>query len=161
MVIKGDWSTDIINIADDFYEAYLRCRERKTIVNDFNDEVRGTIVNVPAIVNGTFALELYLKSYISKKHRRKLEHHISDIFFALKPNIQDQIRNIVIPKFKNTVLSFDEALKCLNNAFKRWRYIYEKPKDIKYINEFVDVLNSLPLFLNAVREIIHGSQKAD
>ena len=151
----------IIDIADDFYEAYLRCRERKTIVNVFNSEIRGTIVNVPAIVNGTFALELYLKCYISKKHRRKLEHRISDIFFALKPNLQDQIRNIVTPKLKNTVLSFDEALKCLNNAFERWRYIYEKPKDIKYVNEFVDALNSLPLFLDTVREIVHSNQKAD
>ena len=75
----------IIDIADDFYEAFERCGEEKNTRRDELGRTVSDVVNIPKIVNGTFALELYLKSFISKRQIRirKLKHNISDIFFAL------------------------------------------------------------------------------
>lgn len=150
----------ILDIADDFYNAFERCGEEKnTRVDEFGRTV-SDVVNIPKIVNGAFALELYLKSFISKRQIRikKLKHNISDIFFALKLNLQNQIREIVSPKLEAWNQTFDDALNVINEAFVYWRYIHEKTK---LIYGFHMSLNVLPLFLDAVRAIIKSNQKTD
>ena len=158
MVTKYDWSRGIIDIADDFYEAYKRCREAKPIVDSLNGKTRGTVVNVPAIVNGTFALELYLKSFIIpyQIEPKKLGHNISKIYSKLEPKLQQQIRNEIEPKLKGWDQTFDEAIDGIGNGFEYWRYIHEKD-DLGYGLNMS--LNILPLFLDAVRAIIKSNQK--
>ena len=153
-------TTGIVDIADDFYEAFERCGEEKNTRVDECGRTVSDVVNIPRIVNGTFALELYLKSFISKRQIRikKLKHNISDIFFALKPILQDQIREMVSPKLEGLYETFDDALNGINNAFVFWRYIYEKSK---LVYGFYKSLNVLPLFLDAIRTIIKSNQKAD
>ncbi len=149
----------IVDIADDFYEAFERCGEEKNTRTDEYGRTVSDVVNIPRIVNGTFALELYLKSFISKRQIRikKLKHNIVDVFSALKPTIQEQIREIVSPKLEEWHQTFDEALHGINDAFVFWRFIHEKSK-LNY--GFIMSLNVLPPFLDAVRAIIKGNQKA-
>ncbi len=150
----------IVDIADDFYEAFERCGEEKNTRRDEFGRTVSDVANIPKIVNGTFALELYLKSFISKRQIRirKLKHNISDIFFALKPNLQNQIREMVSPKLEEWNQKFDEALYGISDAFVFFRYIYEKSKLIYGFNMS---LNVLPIFLDTVRAIVKSNQKTD
>ena len=63
-----DFRTDIVLIADDFYDAYQRCREGKHPIQ-IDNVIKYSTCNVPAIVNGAFALELYFKSMLPPKTR--------------------------------------------------------------------------------------------
>lgn len=53
--MEYDFRTDILLIADDFYDAYKRCREGKNPVH-FDGAIKYSACNIPAIVNGSFAL---------------------------------------------------------------------------------------------------------
>lgn len=150
----------IVDIADDFYEAYRRCEEWKNERIDEFGRHTADVVNIPAIVNGTFALELYLKSFISgcQIEPKKLGHNIPTIFSKLEPDLQQQIRRDVEPKLKSWMQTFDEAINGIGDGFEYWRYIHEK-EDLGYGLNMT--LNVLPLFLDAVRTIIKSNQKAD
>lgn len=150
----------IVDIADDFYEAYRRCNEGKNERIDKRGRYTAEVVSIPAIVNGAFALELYLKSFISgcQIEPKKLGHNISTIFSKLESDLQQQIRNDVEPKLKGWSQTFDEAINGIGNGFEYWRYIHEKD-DLGYGLNMS--LNVLPLFLDAVRAIIKSNQKTD
>ena len=64
--MEYDFRTDILLIADDFYDAYKRCREGKNPVH-FDGAIKYSACNIPAIVNGSFALELYFKIMLPPK----------------------------------------------------------------------------------------------
>ena len=68
-----DLTTDILQSADDFYEAYKRCRE---VTNERHQGSK--TINIPAIVNGAFACELYTK-YLANS---KLTGHNLKLLFA-------------------------------------------------------------------------------
>ena len=157
---KYDWSTNIVDIADDFYEAYRRCNEEKPIISKWNGAVRGSVVNVPVIVNGSFALELYMKSILMKegKNYRKYRHNIYSLFYALNPNLQKQVKETIEPHLKGWRLKFDEALEGIKDSFEYWRYIHEKENFGFGLNMS---LNILSLFVETIGEIVHGNQKAD
>lgn len=150
----------IVDVADDFYETYKRCGEGKNERIDERGRHVTDVVNIPAIVNGTFALELYLKSVITpcQIEPKKLGHNISKIYSKLKPELQQQIRNEIEPKLKGWDQTFDEAIEGIGNGFEYWRYIHEKD-DLGYGLNMS--LNVLPLFLDAVRAIIKSNQKTD
>lgn len=61
-----NFDVSIINIADDFFEAYKRCKEGKNPRSNHGC-IAFSVVNIPAIVNAAFASELYLKSMLPKK----------------------------------------------------------------------------------------------
>ncbi len=147
----------IVDIADDFYEAFLRCKEGKNTRMDEFGRTVSDVVNIPAIVNGSFALELYLKSLIPEEKRKRL-HDISALFSLLAPEHQSHIKESVQLGLNGRPESFDEALDGINNAFAFWRYIHEK-SELEF--GFNQSLIILPLFLDAIREIIHGNEKAD
>ena len=154
MTIIYDWSTNILDIANDFYEAYKRCRESKC---KNTDRAQGKVVNVPAIANGAFALELYLKSLIPEGKRKSSGHDISVLFSAIDVEFQTAIKEKNEPKLKGYEQTFDEAISGISKAFEYWRYIYEKP-DFGYgLNMSLRIL---PIFLEAVRETIQSNQKA-
>ncbi|MBQ7250755.1 MAG: HEPN domain-containing protein [Bacilli bacterium] len=155
--MSSGFDVSITAIADDFYGAYLRCLEGKNERVDEYHRICADIVSVPAIVNGTFALELYLKSMLSHRRRsRKKTHSISELFLLLKQKQQSKIRECVEPKLPPHLL-FDESLRGISDAFEYWRYIYEK-EDLGFgLN---DTLNVLPLFLDAVRSFSASSSGA-
>lgn len=128
---KYNWSIDILDIADDFYEAYRRCGEEKPVIDDRNGKMRGSIVSVPAIVNGAFALELYLKSLIPEKQRRISGHNFSVLYSVLDAEKQDFIKQRVEPRIKGWhFLTFDTALEGISQSFEYWRYIHEKETSV-------------------------------
>lgn len=149
--MNHDFDTSITNIADDFYEAYLRCLEGKNPKVDKYNRTRYEVVNVPAIVNGSFAIELYIKSMskASKSKLKRMKHNIKDLLSTLDQSIQDEIKKEVEPKLEN-YQTYDDCLDGINNAFAFWRYIHTK-KDFGFgLN---DTLKALPLFLNVIRAI--------
>ena len=146
-----EFDTSIITIADDFYEAYLRCVESKNPTVDEYNRIRYEVVNVPAIVNGAFALELYIKnlSRAGKRKLTKMKHNIKDLLLTLDQSIQDEIKKEIEPKLES-YQTYDECLDGINDSFVFWRYVHTK-KDFGFgLN---DTLKVLPLFLNAIRAI--------
>lgn len=84
-----NFDVSIINIADDFFEAYKRCSEGKNLrFNEYGATVL-SVVNLPAIVNAAFASELYLKSMLPKKART---HNLKDLFYKLSSSIQEELK---------------------------------------------------------------------
>ena len=82
---------------------------------------------VPAIVNCSFACELYLKAMLPKSTRG---HKLNDLFILLDANIQERIRNKTIEKMLPLVKSycatdFQNALINNSNIFSEWRYFHE------------------------------------
>lgn len=146
--MSSGFDISITAIADDFYQAYLRCLEGKNERMDEYHRIAADIVSIPAIVNGAFALELYLKSMLSKRCRKRNKtHSISELFSLLKQEQQLKIKGLVEPKLPPH-LSFDECLIGIRDAFESWRYIHEKEDFGFGLN---NTLNVLPLFLDAVR----------
>ena len=153
--MNPDFDTSIINVANDFYEAYLRCSEgRNPIVDEFN-RVHYEAPNIPAIVNGAFALELYLKSMskLSDEELKKKKHRIKALILSLDQPIQDQIRREVEPKLQS-YQNYDKCLSGISNAFTFWRYIHTKQDFGFGLNETLKVLE---LFVNAARNIANAS----
>ena len=145
------FDTSIINIADDFYEAYLRCLEGKNPTVDEFNRTRFEVVNIPAIVNGAFAIELYIKSMspLSNKELVQKKHSISKLLLTLNQSTQDEIKREVESQLEKH-FKYDDCLKGINNAFAFWRYIHTKP-DLGFgLN---NTLNVLPIFLETIRNI--------
>lgn len=161
--------TGIVNIANDFYMAFERCREEKNAqLNEYGKTV-SDVVTIPEIVNGAFALELYLKSMIPEKQRKSSGHSISVLYSVLSTEKQDYIKQRVEQKIKDSnllifdevlkvqhLLTFDEAINGISKSFEYWRYIYEK-EDLEF--GFHDTLKVLPLFLDVIRELVLSNQK--
>jgi hypothetical protein len=101
-------------------------------------------VNVPAIVNGAFAIELYLKSMTDKRG-----HSLKNLFLSLNANDQMAIRSEVEPQLFNDY-SFEDALDVIDDAFLFWRYLHEKENNGPGLNV---TLNILPEFLEAIRKL--------
>ena len=148
--MNPDFDTSIINIADDFYEAYLRCAEGKKPVKE-GGCIRYGAANVPAIVNGAFAMELYLKSIsqVSEKELKQKKHSLKALFLTLELPIQDEIRQSVESQLDGR-FTFDECLKGINHAFVFWRYIHKQQNFGFGLN---NTLLVLPIFLETIRDI--------
>ncbi len=84
-----DFNVQIIEIADDFFEAYKRCIKPQDIHRDNYGRTVGYAVNVPAIVNASFACELYLKNMINTETK---EHNLKNLYEKLAPNIQTELK---------------------------------------------------------------------
>lgn len=149
--MNHDFNTSIINIADDFYEAYLRCLEGKNPTVDEFNRTRYEVANIPAIVNGAFAMELYIKS-VSRAGKRKLKkkkHNIKDLLLTLDQSLQDEFRKEVESKLQKHY-EYDKCLDGINDAFVFWRYIHTRKSFGFGLN---NTLNVLPIFLEAIRNI--------
>lgn len=122
---NNGFSHTIIDIANDFYEAYKRCGEGKNQRQDEYGRIVADVVNVPTIVNGVFACELYLKSLLPENKRRKFGHNIKLIFEKLNLPLQKTMQDEIIANIDWEYNSFDVCLDCLSNDFQFWRYIHE------------------------------------
>ena len=150
MTVRNDFDVSIINIAEDFYHAYLRCLEGKNRNIDEYGRIRYDVVNIPAIVNGAFSLELYLKSLspLSGKELMKKRHSIKKLFLTLDNDTQERIRDEV-EKELPLDYTFEKGLAIINNAYTFWRYIHTKP-DLGYgLNV---TLNVLSVFIEVIRK---------
>lgn len=150
--MEYDFRTDILLIADDFYDAYKRCREGKNPVH-FDGAIKYSACNIPAIVNGSFALELYFKIMLSPK---TWGHKLKELYDNLSSEIKCEIKAAVT--FHLTKLAwdkqFEEYLEDLNNVFVDWRYISEKNYAIGFLGNRINVyLQVLEILIPVVKEI--------
>lgn len=151
------FETEIIDIANDFYEAYLRCLEGKKTHTDEYGRIISSNVGVPAIVNGAFACELYMKSMIPKANWQKCGHNLQLLLLQLPNDKQAQIREAVTSNLDLQFHSYKEYLTALSNCFGFWRYIHEKENF--GIVGFNGTIKALSIFLDTIRGLIKTEYK--
>ena len=101
---------DKLGIADDFYEAYIRCS------NSNNDN---HFVAIPAFVNGLFACELYFKCMLNKNIN---EHNLKIFFDMLDKRKQKELEDVDCDERYTLEL----LLNGIGNGFEVWRYCFEE-----------------------------------
>lgn len=118
-----DLYTDILKQAADFAEAFYRCLESKEEHTDQWNRRVGHIVAIPAIVNGSFACELYLKSFSPNSKG----HGLSILFNQLPLESKKRIAAKVDHKLKEQIWysQFLPYLQKASNTFSEWRYVFE------------------------------------
>lgn len=101
---------------------------------------------VPAMVNGAFACELFLKSLFKKQIRG---HRLyTELYQELDSSIKKEIKTVVIERMKrkkNTVINsdkFEMELINIERVFEEFRYIYEtnNTENKVYNIDFIEVL---------------------
>ena len=147
-----DFNKSIDVMAEDFYKAYKRCKRGENPQKMLNSCVtKYDALNVPAIVMASFAIELFLKSILSKERKGEkiFGHDFVSLFSLLSTKSQNYIK-MNVSKLLYGTDSFDDALQGINNAFCFWRYIHEK-EDFGYgLNKTLMVL---PAFMETIRNL--------
>ena len=145
-----DFNVQISKIADDFLEAYKRCCEPKNLHKDEFGRTIGATIYVPAIVNASFACELYLKNILVNKYHN---HNLKSLYQDLSPNIQLELKTIATQELSkmNFNSDFEEYLNDISDSFVSWRYIYQYDVTTgflgKKVNEYIQLFNILlPIF---------------
>ena len=142
-----DWDRTIIDIATDFYDAYKRCIEPKNgHIDEYGRECY-KVVNVPAIVNGAFACELYIKAHLPSDITG---HKLKELFDYLPEKTRKEIEKGVFAKLKldNNNFNFEDTLSKFSNAFPFWRYIHEKEslgelglnRSLRFLEAFLEII---------------------
>ena len=153
------FDNSILSVAEDFYNAYQRCLEGKNTHVDESNVTVSEIVCIPAIVNGAFSIELFLKSLspLSNKELRKKKHELAELFLTLDQEDQTIIREAVEKEMND--YSFEDGLRIINNSFTFWRYIHLKKS---YGFPGVNVTHKLlDIFLGVIREHALKKKKKD
>ena len=147
-----DLQTNILLQADDFAEAYRRCREGKNPRRDEYGRLCCSCVNIPAIVNAAFACELYFKSILERPPKN--EHNLFNLFKELPKDKKQIIRDYVNDRFKgHPIYTFDYCMERAGDAFVNWRYIFEDEHSDgfygTFINEYLSFFeNLIPILKN-------------
>ena len=149
---KKGFEHDILDIANDFYEAYRRCREGKNPRTDEWGRYVTDVVSVPELVNGLFACELYLKSILPNGSWNKGSngHNLKSLFLLLPEEKQREMRKAISDMYDWQFHTVDESFDIISNGFQFWRYIHES-------EHFGDLglngsLRVLPAFLETFRK---------
>ena len=128
---------DRLEIADDFYEAYIRCLSPNT---------NSQIVAIPAFVNGLFSCELYLKSILNTNNKG---HNLKELFDLLDVDKKKELEDVECDERYTLEL----LLNGIGNGFEVWRYCFEdehKDFEEKYPFDYTDYFlkTYLPIFKN-------------
>lgn len=148
-----DFDVSIINIADDFFDAYKRCIEGKNErIDEYGRKVYST-ANIPAIVNAAFACELYFKSMLPEN---VTGHNLKELFSKLSTSIQMKFKNSIKPQLTtlNWNKDFDGYLEDIADVFQFWRYIHEKKKPEGFLgNRINECLSIFAIILPKLQDI--------
>lgn len=81
---------------------------------------------LPAIVNISFACELYLKALLSVVAGTfgKRGHKLAELFSCLPEDCKERLRKNFSKEVKGRI-SLDETMKIHSDSFLEWRYAYE------------------------------------
>ena len=147
--------TNILLQARDFYEAFNRCIEGKNQHIDENGRSVSSVVNIPAIVNGAFACELYFNCLTPCYLR---SHSLLFLYSFINKDIRKQIEEQTISQIHSISqykdFSFEDVLRDIDNSFVEWRYIFKKEHtDAFYgnrINRYIPLLSILLKSLSVV-----------
>lgn len=134
----------------------------KIAVNLFDNHLCAPITNgqeaiqfsnnaIPFIVNGAFAIELYLKTLHMIHSKRKEGHELLELFNGLPEAVQISIKQAANEfMFKHNFPPDTDLRSCLsriNKAFVEWRYLHEGNKENKPrqfpISEIIFLLETL------------------
>ncbi|CUU47048.1 HEPN domain-containing protein [Clostridium beijerinckii] len=123
-----------------------RIQGSQNLENKSESEKYAIIVDtiIPELVNGSLAIELYLKALIVKEgHSYRNIHKIDSLFEMLNENTKREIKGIFLEGFKSIHkkeygLCFEKKLKENSNVFVEFRYAYEKANSADY--EFIKML---------------------
>lgn len=105
---------------------------------------------VPAVVNGAFACELFMKAMLPKNTRG---HKLQELFNDLDTNIQDRIKNNTLVRIKKfsesyTDVDFYTDLTHNGNIFSEWRYFHEgnvNSANFRFISNFMKAVFDIAL----------------
>ena len=114
----------------------------------------GFALVVPAMVNGAFACEAFLKALLGKNiHNHNL---YNDLFCKLDTTTQQLVANVFTEVYKNetgdtiTMEQFVSEFKSIENTFVKLRYFYEAKEDsqseiynIRFMNVLVSSLRGI------------------
>ena len=111
---------------------------------------------VPAMVNGAFACELFLKALLEVSLRgHKL---YNDLFCKLDLSTAQEIETVVIECFKkkkNTVINSEQFIsnfKTIERSFEEFRYFYEPQNNNEIRVYHIDFVEVLVFSLRAICE---------
>ena len=144
--------TNILFQAEDFYEAFKRCLKEMPYESSSS---KGTIVSIPAIVNGAFSLELYFK-LLTKRYYRT--HHLSELFLHIDNKTRKMIINNTLPKLNEIYQykdsSFEDILNDIDDLFVEWRYIFSNNKQAGFFGNRINrYIPALTLLLDEISKI--------
>lgn len=103
-------------------------------------------ISIPMVMNGCFAIELFLKTLIKKDNDvdlRPYGHKLKKLFQSINVVHQTEINNKFLSKGYNQT-KFLFHLDQIDDAFVEFRYIYEQTSvevDHVFINDFIIVLD--------------------
>lgn len=105
-----------------FYRAAKRC-----------DDPRLLPIGIPAIVCGTFSIELSLKSMLYDLGINPKGHSLVKLFNMLPENLKHEIEVSVSRVWPD----YQEQFKNCDMAFVNWRYAHESKEELNINSKFV------------------------
>jgi hypothetical protein len=105
-----------------FHEAAIRCREGK---DPEGNDIPVSDIPGPLVVCTAFASELYLKSLILRRENSVRGHNLWVLF--TEKLIPDERRAIVAEIENYPAPALLAQLERMSEAFRDWRYLYERP----------------------------------
>ena len=131
--------------ADCFYEIGMNAFDKMEKAFDDDTSILEKMYFLPAIVNISFACELYLKSFLNDT----TGHDLKTLFDKQEDIIKEVIKSILGSKMENySDIRFEQRLNNIKDVFITWRYYYESNKDglcldIEFLKLFAKVLHNL------------------
>lgn len=103
---------------------------------------------VVAITNSAFAIELFLKSllYLKKANSKKAGHDLLKLWekcTEVDPGFTKSISGRIKTAFPDWSLSIEEQLEYQRQAFKDWRYHFEKGNEAKVDRMFLRAFRAI------------------
>lgn len=119
-------------------------------------QARCNCINIPGIVNGVFAIELYFKSLIRSKGKNK-GHELLPLFKKLPKEISEEIELLAKPRMESLKayeMDFIGHLEDISNAFVKWRYIHEEKQTDGFMGTKINMyLSFLAIALPIIEEV--------
>ena len=105
----------------------------------------------PFVVNGSFALEIYVKALSEIHGVRPRGHNLQELYGALNPQIhvllEELTRGYIKAKSLRDIPDFKTCIYSIGNAFEKWRYHYE--------NGTAPLIQPLDMFLSL--DVLHAA----
>lgn len=101
----------------------------KNLIKNDSNALLDTSLLVPIAINGAFACEIYIKSFLPEGTKG---HKINELYEQLNDSLRCKIKNITVdwinksfPNNKYDEARFEADIIDMGNSFVEWRYFYE------------------------------------
>jgi len=125
------------------YENYFN--KQKPIPFNLSNQV---MYSFPYAVNGAFAIEIALKSFMDEKNARQCGHDLKKAFHnnQVPDNVRIAIKNrftSLLPDRTQEEANFDVTLTKASNLFVQWRYGFQSADSIMVPEYFFELTDSI------------------